>query len=64
MTLHIELDEDAETVHLLVDDHLVLSAEKRTPAHFVYKNFDALVDDQVHEAVKKIAAVLLDLTND
>lgn len=63
MTLHIELDEEAEKVHLLVDNHLVLSAEKRTPTHIIYRNFDALVDDQAHEAVKKVAAALLDLTN-
>lgn len=64
MTLQIELDEDAETVHLIVDDHLVLSAEKRSPTYIIYKNFDALVDDRAHEVVKAIATNLLNLTDD
>lgn len=62
MTLHIELDEEAETAHFLVDDHLILFAERRTPTQNIYKNFDALVDDKAHDTLKKIAALLLDLT--
>lgn len=63
MTLQIELDEAAETVHLVIDDHLVLTAERRSPTHIVYRNFDALVDDRVHDTVKEIATALLSLTD-
>ena len=63
MTIHITLDEEAETVHMLVDDHLVLTAERRTATQNVFKNFDALVDDRVHDTVKEIAAALLSLTD-
>jgi len=62
MTLQIELDEAAETVHLVVDDQLVLNAHRRSPTHIVFRNFDALVDDRIHDAVKAIATTLLDLT--
>lgn len=63
MTLHIELDEEAEVVHILVDDHLSLRAEKRAPFHIVYRNFDALIDDPLHLAVKNLAGSLLNLSN-
>lgn len=63
MTLHIELDEEAEKVDLIVDDHLVLRAEKRSANHIIYRNFDALVDDRVHDTVKAIATSLLNLTD-
>ena len=63
MTLHIELDEEAEKVDMIVDDHLVLRAERRSPKHIIYKNFDSLVDDRVHDTVKNIAASLLNLTD-
>lgn len=62
MTLHIELDEDAEIVHIIVDDHLVLRAERRGVNQIIYRNFDALVDDQIHDTVKDIATSLLNLT--
>lgn len=64
MTLHIELDEEAEKVDILVDDHLVLRAERRSASHIIYTNFDSLVDDQVHDTVKAIATSLLNLTDD
>ncbi|RTL07630.1 hypothetical protein EKK58_00215 [Candidatus Dependentiae bacterium] len=63
MTLHIELDEEAEKVDMVVDDHLVLRAERRSANHISYKNFDSLVDDRVHDTVKEIAAALLNLTD-
>jgi len=64
MTLQIELDEPAEIVHLIVDNHLVLTAERRSPNHIIYRNFDALVDDKIHDTIKEIAAALLELTGD
>ncbi len=63
MTLHIELDEEAEKVDMVVDDHLVLRAERRSASHIIYKNFDSLVDDRVHDTVKAIATSLLNLTD-
>lgn len=62
MTIHVELDEEAEIVHLLVDDHLSLTAERRTPEQIVYRNFDALIDEQLHDAVKAVAIAVLGLT--
>jgi hypothetical protein len=64
MTLHIELDEDAEKVDLVVDDHLVLRAERRSSSHIIFKNFDSLVDDKIHDTLKAIAVLLLSLTDD
>jgi len=64
MTLHIELDEEAEIAHILVDDHLALTAEKRTATQIVFKNFDALVDDRVYTCMKGIASSLLNLTDE
>lgn len=63
MTIHIELKEDADTVHMIVDNHLVLHAEKRSPSQIIYRNFDALVDDKLFTTVKGIAASLLNLTD-
>lgn len=63
MTLHIEFDEDAEVVHILVDDHLALRAEKRAPSLIIYKNFDSLVDDSLHMTVKTLAGSLLSMTS-
>ena len=63
MTLHIELDEEAERVDMVVDDHLILRAEKRSANYIVFKNFDSLVDDRVHDTVKDIATALLNLTD-
>lgn len=64
MTLNIELDENAEIVHILVDNHLSLTAEKRDRNHIVFQNFDALVDDDAYEAMRSVATALLNLTND
>lgn len=63
MTLHIELDEEAEKVDMVIDDHLVLRAERRSANLIIYKNFDSLVDDHVHDTVKAIATSLLNLTD-
>lgn len=62
MTLTIDLNEEAEIVHILMDDHLSLRAEKLGPGHIAFHNFDALVDDEVHRAVKDVAIALLRLT--
>lgn len=64
MTLYLSLNEDAEQLDLIVDDHLILRAEKMSPTHIIYRNFDAVVDDRLHDALREVAQALLGLTNE
>lgn len=63
MRLEIELEEEAEVVHMTIDDHLTLTAVKHSPHQISYQNFESLVDDPSYYVLKNIANSLLSLTN-
>lgn len=55
MNLEIDVDYDAEEIHLILDDHLSLWARRELNGETTYsKNFDEVVDDPTFITLKEI----------
>lgn len=59
MTLEINLDEAAEEITLVLDNHLVLTAHKENDIIMYGKAFGKIGDDDTYTKTKKICKLLL-----
>jgi hypothetical protein len=59
--LEIELDETSERVVILLDDRFRMTAVQDRDGQILFRNFDQVIDDPLHTALKQTATSLLRL---
>ena len=62
LSLDISYDPDAEEVSLTYDNFLHLEVQRNIKGELVFsKSFDKIDDEDVYEAIKKIASIIIAL---